>query len=44
VFAELAGKPAREITRFLNARNVATPGGGTWHAATVNRVRARLDA
>jgi DNA invertase Pin-like site-specific DNA recombinase len=44
IFAELGDKPAREIARVLNARRVATLGGGIWHAATVNRVRARLAA
>jgi DNA invertase Pin-like site-specific DNA recombinase len=42
MFAELDGKPAREIARILNDRKVATPAGGSWHAATVNRVRERL--
>jgi DNA invertase Pin-like site-specific DNA recombinase len=42
VFAELGEKSAREIARILNARNVATPAGGIWHAQTVQRVRGRL--
>jgi DNA invertase Pin-like site-specific DNA recombinase len=42
IFAELGDRPAREIARILNERKVATPAGGTWHAVTVNRVRARL--
>jgi len=44
IFAEMGDKPAREIARILNARNVLTPRGNAWHAATVNRVRARLGA
>jgi DNA invertase Pin-like site-specific DNA recombinase len=42
VFAELGEKSAREIARILNARKVATPAGGVWHAQTVQRVRSRL--
>jgi DNA invertase Pin-like site-specific DNA recombinase len=44
IFAEVGDKPAREVARILNERKVATPSGGAWHAATVNRVRARLEA
>jgi DNA invertase Pin-like site-specific DNA recombinase len=50
VFAELGGKSAREMARILNARvaggerTLATPAARVWHAATVNRVRARLGA
>jgi DNA invertase Pin-like site-specific DNA recombinase len=44
IFAEVGDKPAREIARILNERKVTTPAGGAWHAATVNRVRARLEA
>jgi hypothetical protein len=39
---ELAGKSARKIAAALNDRNVATPTGGEWHAATVIRVQKRL--
>jgi DNA invertase Pin-like site-specific DNA recombinase len=42
VFAELAGLSARKIAAELNARNIATPAGGRWHAVTVQRVRSRL--
>lgn len=42
VFAELAGKSARAIALELNARNIATPAGGKWHAVTVKRVLERL--
>jgi hypothetical protein len=38
----LAGKSARAIAAELNERNVPTPGGGPWHAATVIRVQRRL--
>jgi DNA invertase Pin-like site-specific DNA recombinase len=42
VFAELAGLSARKIAAELNARNIATPQGGRWHAVTVKRVLSRL--
>jgi DNA invertase Pin-like site-specific DNA recombinase len=42
IFAELAGLSARKIAVELNARNIATPAGGRWHAVTVQRVRSRL--
>lgn len=42
VFAELAGLSARKIAAELNARNIATPAGGRWHAVTVQRVQSRL--
>jgi DNA invertase Pin-like site-specific DNA recombinase len=42
VFAELAGKSAREIARVLNERKVPTPAGGEWHSVTVLRVQKRL--
>jgi DNA invertase Pin-like site-specific DNA recombinase len=42
VFAELAGLSARKIAAELNARNIATPAGGKWHAVTVQRVLERL--
>jgi DNA invertase Pin-like site-specific DNA recombinase len=44
LFAELAGKSAREIARTLNDRNVATPNGKQWSAMTVIRARDRLAA
>jgi recombinase len=49
VFAELAGKPDREIARELNERalidsNIRTPTGAPWSAVTVKRVRDRLAA
>jgi len=43
VLAELAGKSARAIAAELNARGVATPSGGRWHAETVIRVQRRLE-
>ena len=42
LFDELAGKPAREIARILNHRNVATPTGKPWSAMAVIRARNRL--
>jgi DNA invertase Pin-like site-specific DNA recombinase len=42
VFAELAGLSTRKIATELNARNIATPAGGQWHAVTVKRVQSRL--
>jgi DNA invertase Pin-like site-specific DNA recombinase len=42
VFAKLAGLSARAAAEELNRRNVTTPTGGKWHAATVIRVRERL--
>jgi len=42
IFAELAGLSARKIALELNARKIATPAGGRWHAATVLRVQSRL--
>jgi DNA invertase Pin-like site-specific DNA recombinase len=42
VFAELAGLSAQKIAAELNARNIATPAGGRWHAVTVLRVQSRL--
>src|SRR5712672_3319393 len=38
IFNELAGLSARKIAAELNARNIATPAGGKWHAVTVKRV------
>jgi DNA invertase Pin-like site-specific DNA recombinase len=35
-------KPAREIARVLNARNIATPTDAPWSAVTVIRVQARI--
>jgi DNA invertase Pin-like site-specific DNA recombinase len=40
-FAELSGLSARKAAAELNARGIATPQGGKWHAAQVIRVRAR---
>jgi DNA invertase Pin-like site-specific DNA recombinase len=42
IFAELAGLSYRKIATELNARNIATPQGGRWHAVTVERVLSRL--
>jgi DNA invertase Pin-like site-specific DNA recombinase len=42
VFAELAGLSHRKIAAELNARKIATPVGGQWHAVTVKRVLSRL--
>ena len=42
VFAELGGQSSRAIAAELNARGVATPSGGRWHAETVLRVQRRL--
>jgi hypothetical protein len=42
VFAELGGLSTRKIAAELNARNIATPAGGKWHAVTVKRVMSRL--
>jgi len=42
VFAELAGLSHRKIAIELNARNIATPQGGRWHAVTVKRVLERI--
>ncbi len=43
VLEELAGESARAIAAELNARGVATPSGGRWHAETVIRVQRRLE-
>ena len=42
-FVEFAGMSANAIAAELNARNVATPSGGRWHALTVIRVQKRLE-
>jgi DNA invertase Pin-like site-specific DNA recombinase len=42
VLAELEGMSARAAAAELNRRRVETPAGGQWHAATVIRVRERL--
>jgi hypothetical protein len=42
ILAGLTGKSARAIAAELNARNVATPNGGTWSGKTVIRVQKRL--
>jgi DNA invertase Pin-like site-specific DNA recombinase len=44
ILAELSGLSARAIAAELNAREVATPSGGRWHALTVIRVQRRLEA
>jgi hypothetical protein len=44
VFAQLAGKSAREIARILNDRNEPTPTGKPWSAMTVIRAQKRLAA
>jgi DNA invertase Pin-like site-specific DNA recombinase len=44
ILAELVGRSARAIAAELNARGVATPSGGRWHAETVIRVQRRLEA
>jgi DNA invertase Pin-like site-specific DNA recombinase len=44
IFDQLAGQSARKIAAALNARKIATPSGGAWHAATVIRVQKRLGA
>ena len=38
----LAGKSANAIAIELNARKIATPRGGVWHAETVIRMQRRL--
>jgi DNA invertase Pin-like site-specific DNA recombinase len=43
MFAELAGLSARTIAKVLNDRNVPTPNGRPWYAATVIRVQRRLE-
>ena len=43
-FVELAGMSANAIAAELNARGVATPSSGRWHALTVIRVQRRLEA
>jgi hypothetical protein len=42
VLAALAGLSPAKIAAELNARNIATPTGARWHAATVRRIQARL--
>ena len=42
LFAELAGKSARQIAVELNKRGAPTPSGGRWHSVTVLRVQRRL--
>jgi hypothetical protein len=44
VLAELSGKSANAIATELNARGIATPRGGVWHAETVIRVQRRLES
>ena len=43
LLAELSGQSARAIAAELNARAIATPSGGRWHAETVIRVQRRLE-
>jgi DNA invertase Pin-like site-specific DNA recombinase len=43
VFAELSGMSANHAAHELNRRGIATPRGGRWHAATVMRLRERLN-
>jgi hypothetical protein len=40
---ELSSLSARAIAAELNARGIATPSGGRWHAETVIRVQRRLE-
>src|SRR6476661_6507538 len=42
ILTELAGLSLRQMAEELNARRIATPDGGKWHAMTVRRVLARL--
>jgi DNA invertase Pin-like site-specific DNA recombinase len=42
VLAELDGLSHGKMALALNDRNVPTPEGGRWHAATVRRVLSRL--
>ena len=43
ILTELAGRSACAIAAELNARQIPTPNGGPWHAATVIRVQRRLE-
>ncbi len=43
ILGELNGMSARAIAAQLNVRNVPTPNGGPWYAATVIRVQRRLE-
>jgi DNA invertase Pin-like site-specific DNA recombinase len=43
VFEGLSSKSARQAAKELNERGIDTPAGGKWHAATVIRVRRRLE-
>jgi len=40
---ELASMSANEAAHELNRRGIATPRGGRWHAATVLRLRERIE-
>jgi DNA invertase Pin-like site-specific DNA recombinase len=42
VFAELSGLSLSAMAQELNRRGIETPAGGSWHAMTVKRVRARV--
>jgi DNA invertase Pin-like site-specific DNA recombinase len=43
VFAELSGMSANQAAHELNKHGIATPRGGRWHAATVMRLRERIN-
>jgi hypothetical protein len=43
VFAELSGMSANHAAHELNRRGIATPLRGRWHAATVMRLRERIN-
>ena len=42
VFAELSDLSLSAMAQELNRRGIETPAGGSWHAMTVKRVRARV--
>src|SRR3712207_780153 len=42
IFDELASLSHRKVAAELNAREIAAPSGGKWHAMQVIRVRERL--
>jgi DNA invertase Pin-like site-specific DNA recombinase len=44
VFKELAGLTMRACAAELNARGIAAPNGGKWHAMQIARIRQRLGA
>ena len=43
VMVELASMSANQAAHELNKRGIATPKGGRWHAATVMRLRERIN-